>query len=461
MKIEVRDSSNNLTPVEFTSPIYLGASRTFTGHAKTSDYTLSEADLYIGVDASGGDVTITVPDSATLSTSIHWFVKRMDGSSNQVVIKLETPSNSMYGSSFSSMKLLRMGAGVEILLNANGTYVFSDWFGIQNPSAHPSITTQTPSLSDTTLTMNGTLESMGSFTSVDVYFRYRDITDNEAWIETSKVTKTTSGNYSDTATVTAGHVYAVQAAVDDGVDVHYGAVLQTSANYYADTTEASIDGLERYWALQESTGTDTAGAETMASDTLSFYNGVTIGSDTINGQTIYKRIFGTSDYGEAGYQPDWTYTGGSKTILIQVKALSSSGDHTILNFGRNVLSLASDGSSIQLEVNGSVENWNSATPFDSVMNLFITVDRDSWQTKLYTCTSTTLTERTSTWDIPDDKGVFMRVGRGASGDSNHQDFEYMDNGEVRSIAVWNRVLTESEMKDICSVLDNDGSLIVS
>ena len=36
----------------------------------------------------------------------------------------------------------------------------------------------------------------------------------------------------------------------------------------------------------------------------------------------------------------------------------------------------------------------------------------------------------------------------------------MDDGEVRSLAVWGRVLSETEMKEVCDVLDNDGQLIV-
>ena len=66
----------------------------------------------------------------------------------------------------------------------------------------------------------------------------------------------------------------------------YGAVLTTGANYYTDMDNAINDGLIRYWALQESSGTDTEGDEWVENDRMNFYNGVTIGSDTINSNTI-------------------------------------------------------------------------------------------------------------------------------------------------------------------------------
>ena len=75
-------------------------------------------------------------------------------------------------------------------------------------------------------------------------------------------------------------------------------------------------------------------------------------------------------------------------------------------------------------------------------------------------TDTTITERTQVWSVPDAAGAYLRVGRGTSGDSHHQDNEYMDDGEVRSFAVWDRVLTDSEMTNIVNVLDNKGKLIV-
>ena len=433
------------------------------GISKTNDYTLTIHDYAIGVDTSSNDVTITVPTaSGVVDYPRRWFIKKMTANNNYLYIALQTPGDSMYGASFSSIAIQRQGEGVEIILNANQKYTFSDWSGIENPLASPSVTTQTPTLSSTTLTMNGSVESLGSFSSVDAYFRYRDVTAGATtWTETTKVSKNTLGSYSDTATVTAGNVFEVQAVVDDSNgNSYYGAVLRNSVNYYSDTTEASNDGLERYWPMQETSGTDTTATETMATDNMTMYNGVTIGSDTINGNVIYKRIFGSSDYGQAGYQPNWTWSGGSKTILIQVDHNSNSGDHTILNFGRNILSMASDGTGIQLEVNNRISTWSSATPFTSILNVFITVDRSAWKTSLFTCTSSTRTLRTSQWEIPDNQASYTRLGRGSSGDANHQDFEYMDNGEVRSIAVWGRVLSQNEMTDICTILDTDGGLIV-
>jgi len=434
------------------------------GTAVTGDYTAQETDHSLGCNTSNGSLVLTFPDANSIAVKPRlWRVKKMLADDNVVTLKLAVPGDSMYGEHFHSMNLTQQGQGVEVILNVDNKYLFSDWSGIE-PSlytAHPVVTTQTPSLSDTTLTMSGNLESLGSFSTVNVYFRYRDVTNNGSWIETTKNEQTATGSFSDTATVTAGNVYEVQAVVDDDIDTHYGAVLQTTANYYSSVTEAANDGLERYWPMQEINGIDLTAAETMAGDDMSMYNGVTVGSDTINSNTIYKRIFGTGDYGQAGYQPNWTYSGGSKTILLQMKNNSSSGDHTMLNFGRNVLSIGSDGSGVQLEVNNNISTWSSATPFSGILNIFITVDRGVWKTTLYTCTSAIRTERTYQWAIPDNQAANTRLARGASGDANHQDYEYLDDGEVRSIAVWGRILTESEMKDICGILDNDGGLIVS
>ena len=219
-----------------------------------------------------------------------------------------------------------------------------------------------------------------------------------------------------------------------------------------------MDGLEFYLPMQESSGIDTAASETMNSYDMAMYNGVTIGSDIINGHTIYKRIFGTGDYGWSSYQPNWS--SNSYTILIQVKVGTSSGDHTVLNFGRNCLSIGADNTSLQLEVGGALAWWNGATPFSSIMNIFVTIDLPAGRTTLYTCTSSTRTERCFLNGTPGTAAAYTRLARGTSGDANHQDYEYLDNGEVRSIAIWNRVLTEQEMKDICAKLDNDGERLV-
>ena len=56
-------------------------------------------------------------------------------------------------------------------------------------------------------------------------------------------------------------------------------------------------------------------------------------------------------------------------------------------------------------------------------------------------------------------GTGIRIGRGYTGDNNHQANEYMSDGSVRSVAIWHRVLTEQEMKAIAESLNDDGGLL--
>lgn len=55
------------------------------GTAKTSNYTLTANDKYVPVNASSGDVTISVP-AASGNDGLSWFVKKVDSSTNFVII---------------------------------------------------------------------------------------------------------------------------------------------------------------------------------------------------------------------------------------------------------------------------------------------------------------------------------------------------------------------------------------
>ncbi len=433
----------------------------FTGTPKAADYTITDDDYAVGANTSGGPVTITIPDASTLPNYPRvWFIKRMTDDANDVIIKLANPADSMYGAQFYAMHLTTQGQGAEILLNANGKYTFSESKGLEAEYLFsPEISTAKPSLSGTTLTINGHIDSMGPETTVDVRFRYRDVTDGDPWSETSDQSKSATGAFSDTVTVTAGHEFATQALLETSLgSIYYGNVLYASLDYYYDLGVAAADKLENYWAMQETSGTNTLAVDAFGDDMV-MAGGVTIGSDSIDGNTIYKRIFGSNDYGEAPLSHD--IGANPHTILIQVDMNSTSGDHTIISNGPNILSLASDGSSIQLNVNGSPVTWNSATPFSGIMALFITNDPVQNRCTLYSCTATACAQRAQSLQAATGITPYLRVGRGASGDSNHQDFEYMGNGEVRSVAIWHRILSESDRISICGVLDTDGGLLVS
>ncbi|RLC78696.1 MAG: hypothetical protein DRI61_09450 [Chloroflexi bacterium] len=438
------------------------------GEAKSADYTILQDDYAVGVDTSGGDVIITLPTASGFSVyPKRWLIKKMSND-NRLIIVLQTPSDSMYYTEypdFDRMALNKIGEGVEIILNANQKYTFASWAGIQTDVAYqPSISTETPALSGTTLTMNANLDDMGAFTTLYSYFRYRNVTDGGAWVETTPASESAVGSVVDTATVTAAKVYEVQSVISVGNDIdpatsakYYGSVLRNSSNYYANLGEAIADGLVFYTPLQEDGGDDIAGEELVAANDIVFAGGVTIGSDTINSETIYKRIFGANDWGESPFAPDIT---ADFTALIQVDMNSNTGDHTILNFGESNLSLASDGSNIQLEVNTSRHNWTSATPFSGILNLFLVVDTSAGRTYLYECDDTTRTQRATRPQVPSSVAQYIRIARGTAGDANHQDDEYMDDGEIRSIGCWSRILSEATMKNICDALDNDGVLLL-
>ena len=440
--------------------LHLDSGIAYHGEAKTSDYTLTEDDHIIGVDTSSGNVTITVPDATGIDGNHFWQVVKVTGDDNVVTLALAVPSQAF--GSYDTLRLRQKGEGAEVKCYAAAdSYWYTD-ISANSEFLPPAVETLHPSLSGTTLTLYGRLTDLGNNSTVDVYFRYRQV-GASAWTETTAANKTSIGTFSDTATVTAGQDYEVQAIVEttDG-DIETGGILLAGDEYYSGIDAAISDGVVRYWDLEETSGTDTAGEEAVAGDTLNFTGGATIGSAVINGKTRYHRILGTNDYGSATYRLP---SGHDLTIMVQVQADLSSGDHTIFSNGRNRLSLASDNASIQLEVNGSLAVWSSATPFNAVKTLFVVVDTSTGATTLWDLSSGTAVNRASRSSVPNNTGEWFRAGLGAPGDSNHQDNEFMGTdatpGLVRSICIWERALSTSEMEDIADHLDNEGGLIVA
>lgn len=432
----------------------------FKAEFKTSDYTLLISDHIIGVNTASGDITVTVPDATNLTKNHHWEIYKVSDDINKVIVELEVSSQSL--STYSALPLYYKGSGVRIKTNAANNLFWYNSVGGAAKIIPPAVTTKRPTISDTTLSAYCHLEDLGNNAAVNWYFRYRIKDSAAAWTTTTPAAQASTAALFDTITVASGSEWETQAVAEDVAgDTYPGVILTTEINYYRSLTEAIADNLDYYWDLQESIGTDTVGDEKVvgAVEDTTFYNGVTIDSDTINGATIYKRIFGASDYGQAATTVGFDLH--SHTILVQSKHLSSSSDHTILNFGRNRVSLASTGTSIQLEVNNLTQDWTSASPFASNTNLFIVVDTVLSRCSLYTCDTSTRTLRATVEAIPDKEGQYIRLGRGAAGDANHQDSEYMaNNSEIRSLAIWSRVLTEVEMKQICVALDTDGGLLV-
>jgi putative heme iron utilization protein len=82
------------TGVETSGYLKVSGSTTLAGgvvHArvhKTGHYTVADSDYYIGVDSSGGAVTLTLPAAATFSNGQTWVIKDEAGAANSNNIKI-------------------------------------------------------------------------------------------------------------------------------------------------------------------------------------------------------------------------------------------------------------------------------------------------------------------------------------------------------------------------------------
>jgi len=425
----------------------------------SENYTLDKIYNNIIINNLTSDITVTVPSADNSLKNFGWKIMRNDNSNYSVFITLENPADSMFGSQFHTMKMTQQGEAISIINRfADNKYIYSDISGLMLESAVASVTTTLPMLASDQLTMNGEISSFGANTEVYISFRYRE-EGSGTWLNTSEQTKTTADIFTETVTVTAGLNYEVQSVLKDMKGIYfYGGVKLVSVNYYANLAIAQADYLEYYLPLQETSGTDTTGQEIVNNKDMTFYNGVTIGADIINGNTVYKRVFGTDDYGESAYLP--AISTGSYSVLLQIKYNLTSGDHSFLHFGTNILSIAGDGNRIQLSVNGSIQNWSGASPTSGVINLFIIVDNANNTVTLFETDDTTDNQRLQFSNLPSADASYTRLARGASGDSNQQNYEYLDDGEIRSLAIWNKALTQTERINICKKL-NSGYLILA
>ena len=117
-----------------------------------------------------------------------------------------------------------------------------------------------------------------------------------------------------------------------------------------------------------------------------------------------------------------------------------------------------------LNVKAYSDDYSNLKSYSNIENSIAQVspdlfDRNTWETRLYTVTNCVI-ERCGEYRIPDTIFDYLRIANGTSGDGNHQAGEYLDDGDVRSIAWWNRVISSSEMIDIVNTLNVKGMLIV-
>ena len=422
------------------------------------DFNFQESDMELNADTTYGKIVGTLPAISSLERLDRtWVIQKITEDIDPVMVRMEDITDSQCGDDLHTYKLTRQGSSLHIGITENNKYTFKFLLCAENAFAPQEIATLTPEVVTTTLTMNGDLIDISADIDPTAQFRYR-VMDELVWIISPGQTVSTEGFFTEDVTVTAGEDYEVQAIVTDRAGtVTYGDVKNTISNFYPSLDEARIDGLTAYWPLQETTGTNITGVEALGSGLdMACAGGVTISSDTINGNLIYKRGFTVSANMQAMYKHS---NGADLTLLVQCDCRTTSGDHTLFSTGRNIFSCAPDGTAIQSEVNGSKINWNSATP-TGMKNLVFRVNRATNTTVMLEVSTLGVTQRTFHSRVPSHFWNYLRMANGTVGDSNHQSGEYLANGDIRSIAVWDRRLSNAELVDLMKTLDTKGMLIV-
>jgi hypothetical protein len=424
------------------------------------DVIVDETDMEIDFDTSSGNLTATLKTiSSLLRKDRRWSLRKITQDGNYVDIVLQTITDAISGPQHRTHRLSKMGDAIVIGITENDKYYFEMVQSAKDIVVHPAVATLSPEVAGTTLTMNADLLDLAGDASITAGFRYREI-GAASWINSNTSVKYATGTFIETETVTSGIDYEVQAVLTDiNGDYWYGDVKTTLSNYYSDIAAAQSDGMLRYWDMQEDTGIDTVAVEKFGTgDDFICTGGVAIDHDVINTITIYKRKFAGNAWMESVFKMDWTWTGTHVTLMIQAEVRTTLGDHTLFSCGRNIFSCAADNTSIQVNVDNAIQSWNSATP-SGMINMFFVINNDDWYTRLFTVTPTAVTQRTTVWDNPDNKAEFFRIARGTSGDGNHQETEYMDDGYIGQIGIWAGVKSSAEMMDMADKFSK-GMLIV-
>ncbi len=234
---------------------------------------------------------------------------------------------------------------------------------------------------------------------------------------------------------------------------------------FATRTIASTAGLVRYWALQEyQAGNGTAGIETLGSgDDIDFSVGtatLTVDSDLVNDNRIYRRVFAAGNYGNA----TWTFD-KTKDFTIAIDILpnqSTAADHTWWITGDDRLSLGQDSMSnmVQLCINGGVSN--PVAPSSETRIFFVTHDASVNITRLYwEDDNGGISHLVSVAASPILNGQVFRLADGYAGDTNMTPGEFLDDGEVSWVAIWeDKALSPIEMNYIRHIVRSRGGLIV-
>jgi len=438
-------------------------------NSSAEEKMMKATDEVVELDSSSGSFTVLIPSASFIEhCDQKWLVRKISSDYNRVILKLMNPDDSAYGEYFYATKLEVPSTTVDYMLGSNDKYSMTV-SSAGDTALIPEISTLTPEMSGSYLITRGNLNSLGPEDSVNINFRYRDVesgSGDEPWNYTTEVATSVTGTYDATIlVVSSSNIHAVQARVENQFGQEwYGSQLETSSPYYSNQTIAYSDGLRGYWPFQETGTASTSSVDVMSSYDLTLYNEpytYTSGTVGSGSEIIYERYFGANPQQYCENQDlQIPFSTNSITILLQIQMDSVTGDHTILSHGTNILSLASDMTSIQLELNGNLTSWTTATPFGVIKNMFIIANRTLNLTYLYDVTGSTANTRIIRSGVPNSDGASFRIARGYPGDSNHQDYEYADDMYIRSVAWWNRVLTDAEMIDIVTKLDVDGEYIV-
>lgn len=429
------------------------------GHVVFSNYSMTTNDDVIGVVTAYGDVTITLPDIVKLggptNANYFWQIYKMSNDDNKVYIVRENAEQSFQGSNCYTLHFQGHGVEVKMYREAKKYWFLDATAKAVMESAHVDILK--PIFNTNELTMRGFVSDMANNDYVYAQFRYRSGED-QSWIDTIPMERTSYGEFSLVVTVPESFYQVQLITMDVNGAKRYSPILGVYEieDYYPNIESAKIDNMFRYWPLTEHTGTNDVGIDYIDGDNLNFYNNTTWEAININGVDTYMRSFGTTSYGESSKFKFKKNT--SCTIMLQFKTNNSSGDHTIFSMGQNVLSLATDNTTIQIESNGALGNWLSATPINSLSTFFIVIDEVLEHVCLWQVTDEAI-KRCIVERTPTANGIYFRLGRGSAGDANHQDYEYMADGCVRMIGMWDKVLTENKMLDIGKAVNNGGSLV--
>ncbi len=114
--------------LKWAPPIVSPSSDTDVDKAKkrlsiTSDYSVTSADHFVGIDTSGGSVTLTLPSRASVAEGKIYIIKDEGGSAATNAIKIETADAARIDD-LNSVSLISNYGAVSIYFNATDWHIY-------------------------------------------------------------------------------------------------------------------------------------------------------------------------------------------------------------------------------------------------------------------------------------------------------------------------------------------------